>query len=119
MIYRMRKDKNLAFELRKKGKSYRELEGELGVSRSTLSEWFRNIEWSKHIERRNIQSNTAVSKQRIEAMNAGRKEKLRLKYREIEIKAEQEFKIFKSEPLFMAGLMIYAGEGDKVSRNLP
>lgn len=43
----MRQDKETAKNLRKLGKSYREIEEELGIPRSTLSDWFGSEEWSK------------------------------------------------------------------------
>lgn len=114
----MRKDKDQAFELRKKGHSYREIESLLGVSRSTLSEWFRDVEWSRHVRKTNDRRSIAVSREHIGKMNTARKERLDKLYREISDQAAIDFHIYKSEPLFMAGLMIYAGEGDKVTRNL-
>lgn len=113
----MRQDKQFVFELRKQGKSYREIQLELGISRSTLCDWFKNIEWSKHIKHKNNDNNVALSKERLEKLNHGRKIKLDLYYQNAEQEAEIEFELFKNEPLFIAGLMIYAGEGDKRNRN--
>jgi hypothetical protein len=42
---------------------------------------------------------------------------LKSKYEEVAKEAEKEFILFKKEPLFTAGLMIYAGEGDKRNQN--
>ncbi|MFA5360480.1 MAG: hypothetical protein WC320_00675 [Candidatus Paceibacterota bacterium] len=45
----MRKDKDLAIELRKKGKSYNQISKEIEISKGTLSYWFSNTKWSKAI----------------------------------------------------------------------
>lgn len=112
----MRKDKNIVFELRKQGKSYREIQKELGVSRSTLCEWFKDEEWSKHIKYKNNAGNVILTKDRLLKLNQVRMVKLNNLYKRAEKEATEEFELFKGEPLFMAGLMVYAGEGDKVTR---
>ena len=114
----MRKDKVVAFQLRKDGKSYREIQAEINVSRSTLCDWFKNEEWSNHIKHKNNQNNVSLSKERLLKLNEGRSKMFEKKYIQVEIEAEKEFQIFKNDPLFMAGLMIYAGEGDKKSSNI-
>ena len=42
----MRGDKKQAFSLRNLGKSYSAIVLELGVPKSTLSDWFKNDKWS-------------------------------------------------------------------------
>lgn len=108
----------VAFKLRKEGMSYRGIQNELGVSRSTLCEWFKNEEWSKHTKSTNIKNNIILSKERILKINNSRLVYLEEKYRKVDIEAEKEFHSFKKDPLFAAGLMIYAGEGDKKSSNI-
>ena len=46
----MRKDKGSAFEMRRLGKSYQEIQRALNISKSTLSEWFQVLEWSENIK---------------------------------------------------------------------
>lgn len=116
--YTMRKDKDKVFELRKQGKSYREIQKDIAISRATLCAWFKEVEWSKHIASRNTNNNIALSTERIQALNKKRQEKLVTQYELVASKATEEYKTIKNEPLFMAGLMIYAGEGDKVNRGL-
>ncbi len=117
MLEKMRKDKAVAFALRKEGKSYRDIQKELGVSRSTLCDWFRNEEWSTHIKKSNSNKNIILSTERLRLLQEGRNRMLLDKYSKAELEAEKEFYINKKEPLFMAGLMIYAGEGDKRNKN--
>lgn len=113
----MRQDKDIAFILRKEGKSYRDIQKELGISRSTLCDWFKNEEWSKHIKHKNNNTNISLSKERLDLLHQARNNMLDYKYKNIQIEAEKEFNVFKKDPLFTAGLMIYAGEGDKRSQN--
>ncbi len=113
----MRQDKEFVIKLRREGKSYREIQNEINISRSTLCNWFKNEEWSKHIKYKNNQNNISLSKERLLLLRSARNKTLEEKYRLVELEAEKEFEIFKIDPLFMAGLMIYAGEGDKRSRN--
>ncbi len=114
----MRKDKNIVFELRKQGKSYRTIQQATGISRSTLSAWFRNIEWSSHIKTVNRDENSTANKVQLERMHIARMKLLDSKYEKAIKEAEEEWLIFKNEPYFMAGLMVYAGEGDKRNRHL-
>lgn len=114
----MKINKIEAIKLRKNGESYKEISKSLNVSLSTLSGWFKNKEWSKEIKRINTKKNIKKSTDNIIKINIIRKKYLENKYEEIDKEAEKEFEIYKNDPLFMAGLMVYAGEGDKVSKNL-
>ncbi|MCX6751241.1 MAG: helix-turn-helix domain containing protein [Candidatus Nomurabacteria bacterium] len=114
----MRHDQPKAFELRKQGKTYREIQRLLGISRSTLCDWFKNEEWSKHIKKSNIERHIKISTEHLSKMNEGRRIMLEKKYKKVEEDAEKEFEIYKNDPLFMAGLMLYAGEGDKLDKGI-
>ncbi len=114
----MRQDKEKIFELRRQGKSYRQIEGETGVSRATLSAWFKGLEWSKHATTINSFNSIEESRAHIVRLNASRKQKLAQEYERIELEATAQYQIYKNEPLFWAGLMAYAGEGDKHNKNL-
>ena len=46
-------------------------------------------------------------------IHEGRRRTLEAYYQKAEKEAEEEFEIHKNNPLFMAGLMLYAGEGDQ------
>jgi hypothetical protein len=114
----MRHDQPKAFELRKEGKTYREIEKILGTSRSTLCDWFRNEDWSKHIKKSNTDKHIKLSVERLQKMNAGRRIMLDKKYKDVEEEAIKEFELYKNDPLFVAGLMLYAGEGDKMTQGV-
>ncbi|MFA5936814.1 MAG: helix-turn-helix domain-containing protein [Candidatus Paceibacterota bacterium] len=112
----MRHDQLKVFELRKQGKTYREIERLLGISRSTLCDWFKDKEWSKHIKKSNTDKHIKISTEHLLKMNEGRRTMLEEKYKKVEEDAEKEFEIYKNNSLFMAGLMLYAGEGDKLDK---
>ena len=113
----MRKDKIVAFKLRKQGKSYNEINKILGISKSTLSEWFKNNPESQKIKAAlSARSNNNVT-ERIKRFV--RENKLRWnKWREVaREEAKKEFVILVKKPLFIAGTMLYWGEGDSKPRN--
>ena len=112
----MRKDKDKAFEMRRSGKTYREIEKELGISRSTLSNWFREVSWSKHLKTQ--YTNRTWSKDQHLLMHQARRNKLNSLYKQAEQEASEQYKTYKQDPLFWAGLMVYAGEGEKRSKHL-
>lgn len=102
----MRNDKHLAFELRRKGVSYKQIRKQLDIPLSTLSGWFADEAWSIKIKDKLIIRT---------AKNVSRTQKLRWKkWREdAREEARQQFPHYCRDPLFIAGLMIYWGEGDK------
>ena len=112
----MRHDKELAFSIRRQGKSYREIQKELGISRSTLCDWFKNEEWSNHIKYTNNNDSIKISTDRIKKMNLARGLMLEDKYNKVIEEAQKEYSIYHTDPLFAAGLMLYAGEGDHLSK---
>ncbi len=114
----MRKDKDFIFTLRKGGDSYRQIQAKTGVSRATLTKWFGNTEWSKELKVVHTDIETRSSKERMIRLNMVRKLKLQYAYALIESEAVKEYELYKKEPLFWAGLMLYAGEGEKTSKGL-
>ena len=103
--------------LRRFGKSYNEIKAELGVPKSTLSDWFKDQKWSNDLAKNLAEKVKEQSKIRLIKLDKIRGEHLKKLYREAEIEAEAEFKKLKYHPLFIAALMIYWGEGNKLSRN--
>ena len=112
----MRKDRGKATELRRKGKSYRQIREELRIPLSTLSDWFRDIEWSKALAKELAQATQAIHTERIIQLDRIRGEHLERVYKEAREEAEREFENMKYNPLFIAGMMLYWGEGTKAPR---
>jgi len=113
----MRTDKDKAMKLRRLGKSYLEIKSQLGIPKSTLSEWFADQKWSNKIASELSIKSKESSTIRIRKLNSIRGENLKKIYLEAEREAKEEFEVLKYHPLFVSALMIYWGEGDKVSKN--
>lgn len=112
----MRKDKEIATQMRKAGKSYKEIQAEMNIPLSTLSSWFSN-EWSTAIRSRLTARAQAESTVRLQDLNRIRGQQLKRVYEEAKEEARQELEALKYNPLFIAGIMLYWGEGTKAARN--
>lgn len=111
----MRKDKEQAVNLRKLGKSYKEISNELRIPKSTLSEWFGGSVWSQKIKENLNCVAQANSTVRIIELNNIRGEHLEKLYTQARLEALEDFMALKHHPTFVAGVMLYWGEGDKAS----
>lgn len=102
-----------AISLRKQEFSYSEIKKRLNVSKSTLSYWLRDLPLSKEkiLElRRSGWSKGEASREKYRATMRERKdEKARLVYEE----HKKKFSNISDESIFIAGLMLYLGEGSK------
>jgi glycosyltransferase involved in cell wall biosynthesis len=113
----MRNDKEQATILRKEGWSYRRLIKKLGIPRATLSDWFGHKKWSQDIKNSLNQKNLGASRARIIRLDKIRGENLKQIYKQAREEALEDFEKLKHHPLFVAGVMIYWGEGDKASKH--
>ena len=113
----MRKDKEKAFELRRSGKSYKQIRTELGVPIATLSDWFKHELWSYDIKNRLSSEISLSNPRKLELMVQATKQKWRRIHQQWQAEAIKEFPKLKNNPLFIAGLMLYWGEGDKKLEN--
>ena len=111
----MRKDKERAIKMRKSGKSYSEIVASLRVPKSTLSGWFADLDWSQELKQK-LQKSTQVEHTiRLKELNKLRGANLKQAYEEARKEARTEFEELKYNPLFIAGIMLYWGEGDKLT----
>lgn len=113
----MRKDKDKVLLLRKRGLSYRQIQERLHVPKSTLSAWLTPHEWSRNIISTLTKINATRSKIHIEKLNRTRSKALEKVYKQSELEAISEYRTLKYHPLFIAGLMLYWGEGDKSTKS--
>lgn len=111
----MRHDKSQVFRLRRMGKSYNAIRRDLRISKGTLSEWLRPYGWSKNIASSLAEKSKQTSAVRIRYLNNIRGKHLARLYLDAQAEAGREFEKLKYHPLFIAGVAIYWGEGDKVS----
>ncbi len=113
----MRKDRHLAIQLRRQSKSYNEISKKLGISKSTLHIWFRNNQWSEEIKKNLTNKARILAKPKLKLMALANKKKWEEIHLQHQNEAKKEFPLLIVNPLFVAGLMLYWGEGDKVLKN--
>lgn len=113
----MRKDKEKAIQLRRLGKSYRQINRELGVATSTLASWLRSEPWSREIKARLSLQVSWSNPKSLELLVRANRERWKLKYQEYRAAAVREFDILKDDPLFLAGIMLYWGRGEKQQKS--
>jgi predicted transcriptional regulator len=106
-----------AFKLRKRNLSYGQISKLLKISKSTVSYWFKNIDWSKDIKKQLIEKSKISSSKRLTHLNNLKQKKWNEHYLKAEKEARKEFSKIKSNKLFTAGIVIYWGEGDKIFKN--
>lgn len=110
----MNNKKKEAIELRKSGLSYSKISSNLGVPKGTLSGWFRNETWSKEV-RKTLSQNS--NQYQMGLINKARKQSLEQKENRVIDEALTMFNERQLDPLFIAGLCLYWGEGDKRTRH--
>lgn len=113
----MRKDKEKAIELRRQGLSYKKIRQELGIATSTLASWFKNEPWSQEIKTKLSIEESLSNPKKLELMAQANRERWHLKHEEYKDAAVREFQNLKNDPLFLAGIMLYWGKGDRVLQN--
>ena len=110
MVRRL-KDKEKAITLRLQGMSYSQIKKELGLSKSTLSNWLTPYPLS--IER--IRELRDWSSKRIENYRETMRNKRKRKLLAVYEKVSKDIGKFSGRELFIGGLLLYWGEGSKTS----
>lgn len=113
----MRKDKEKSTELRKQGKSYKQIHRELGVPIATLADWFKNQPWSIEIRDRLSNEASLANPKKFLLLAQANKERWEGKRVGYRAAAVREFDLLKHDPLFLAGIMLYWGEGEKQKKS--
>ena len=104
------KDKERVLALRKKGHSYSMIKEELGISKSTLSGWLKDLPLSdKRISE--LQSNSQI---RIEKSRITKQKKKDARRKDVYNKVAIDIENSK-DPEFVAGFYLYWGEGTKTA----
>jgi hypothetical protein len=109
----MRNDKHLAIKLRRQEMSYKKISKELSVPTSTLNSWFKKLAWSNIIKDKLTERAVRQSGKRIRQVIQANQEKWAKRREGFRQEAVKEFAAFKNSRLFIAGLMLYWGEGDQ------
>jgi predicted transcriptional regulator len=103
-----------ALQFRARGFTLEEIAKICDVSKSTVSKWLKNNSISESVTKQNKNRAGQENAKRLKLVNKARTGERALRYKEILKSAETEFKHYKTNPLFVAGLMLYAASGDLV-----
>jgi transcriptional regulator with XRE-family HTH domain len=101
-----------AISFRKRGFSYREIAKMCGVSVGTVSAWLTPLPFSAEITKQNKRRAAAENTKRLSLINKARATDRKKQYAEAERLAKVEYQNYRHNPLFTAGLMLYAAQGD-------
>ncbi len=104
-----------ALQFRKRGFTLEEIARICEVSKGTVSKWFKNNTISESITKQNKKRAGLENAKRLKLMSKTRDVERAHRYKEAVRSAETEFKHYKSNPLFVAGLMLYMAQGDRRS----
>ena len=85
---------------------------------SSSSLWLSKKAFSKKVKEDNLRRTAKDNVKRIGLINKARGSERKTRYLEAERSAVTEYKHYKKDPLFIAGLMLYVGMGDKTTPHL-
>ena len=105
-----------AVKLRKEGYSLKEIKNSLGVSKSSVSKWVRNVELNE-IQKRTIKEKGMLRS----VIEQRRTTRLKNEYTKKQIvinAAKNEVKKLSDQELWLVGTMLYWAEGSKTNRGI-
>jgi transcriptional regulator with XRE-family HTH domain len=101
-----------AVQFRKRGFTLEEIAKICDVSKSTVSKWLKNNAISESVTKQNKKRAGLENAKRLKLMNKARSSERAHRYKEVVRSAETEYKHYKNNPLFVAGVMLYLTQGD-------
>ncbi len=101
-----------AITLRKRGFTLEEIAKYCNISKSTASKWLKDKAFSAQVTKQNVKRAGVENAKRLKLISKTRATERAVRYAEITRSAETEFKHYKKDSLFIAGLMLYMSEGD-------
>lgn len=111
-------EKIKAQELRKQGLSYKEILQQVSVSKDTLSRWCKEIELTKAQEIR-LLNNKKFGQRKGSLIAAENKRKARIaRTKSLIEKGKKDVSSLNKRDKFIAGIALYAAEGDKADRRI-
>ncbi len=113
------RNKNLylkVLKLRRTGKSYGQISKASGISKSTLSNWLSGKEWSDKITIQLAEKNRKSSYNALAKFSRLKHLDTLKRYKNYRVEAANDFNQLKSKKLFLIGVAIYWGEGDKTNK---
>ncbi len=103
--------------MRRRGKSYSKIAKELGVPKSTLSNWFSDLNWSRELKDKLTDKARYTSKRKFLRVVRQRSKYWENKRKISKEEARTAFPSLMKDPLFISGISIYWGEGDSKLSN--
>lgn len=100
-----------ALRLRERGFTLQEIAKVCDVSKSTVSKWLAGNAVSADVTKQNKRRAGQENAKRLRLVNKTLAKQRSARYSELEHAAATEFKHYRSDPLFVAGLMLYVGHG--------
>src|SRR5688572_10565663 len=97
----------LATHYRKRGYSYTEISQLCGVSKSTVSAWLAKKAFSKSVKLDNQIKAGKANAKRLDLLNKAKTKERSKRYTEALKGADTEYRHYRTNPLFIAGLMLY------------
>jgi transcriptional regulator with XRE-family HTH domain len=107
-----------AVNLRKRGFTLEEIAKYCGISKSTASLWLKNQAFSVGVTKQNLKRAGDENAKRLKLINKARSSEREKRYKEVLRSADVEFRHYQNDPLFIAGIMLYIGEGDNRHQRL-
>jgi transcriptional regulator with XRE-family HTH domain len=107
-----------AIQFRKRGFTLEEIAKICEVSKSTISKWLKNNANSAEITKQNKRRAGQENAKRLKLMSKTRTTERKVRYMEIDRSAETEFKHYKKNALFIAGVMVYTSLGDTTDKSV-
>lgn len=104
-----KKDKNQAIKLRKLGKSYSQIKAELGVSKSTLSLWLRDLP----LPEKRLRELRDFNQVRIEKTRSTKLQTRKKRLQDVFEKVSNDIGYISERELLIAGFFLYWAEGGK------
>jgi transcriptional regulator with XRE-family HTH domain len=101
-----------AIQFRARGFTLAEIAKICEVSKGTVSKWLKNNPISENITTQNKRRAGKENAKRLQLMTKARGKERAIRYAETERGAEVDFKHYKNDPRFIAGLLTYAALGD-------
>lgn len=107
-----------AWQLRQRGFTLAEIAKYCAISKSTASEWLKNNAFSQEVTKQNTKRAGLLNAKRLQLISKARRAERSIKHAEIIRSAETEYRHYRKDPLFLAGLATYAALGDYSDRHV-
>lgn len=102
-----------AIELRLQGHTYSQIKDELGLAKSTLSDWLKNLPLTKDQFNLLLKNRDLSKDLQIERFRQTAKNKREQRFKKTLLKQREDLLPLSKKELFIAGIFLYWGEGSK------